>query len=324
MTNRAIAFAVLMVTLAACSGPSSSIEVGSKDVSVDIIMGEQTRPVPPIAPGASPIAGFPGFIAPPVPRLEPGAPPPPADPPQACPIANPLDAAKLVAMKAAPLPPVQARYTYRNEGTITAEGVTTAYPPEQVREVRNVRATSQDSFEFDVAATLQGVVTTTTYRVLKDGPTLDRGVYIAAIVTRFPSGDTEAFNPDQPLLLLPFPPPEFGTNLEDEIDRQRGQGYRSTGTDPLSQTTMVVEARVVGKERANACGEWVDAWDVEVTQGRIVGPTKNIEFTGHYLVATQYGGLVVKDNLRFTGTEDLEPVQTRNRATINRVPREPR
>lgn len=325
-TRRTVVAVVCAMAATACAGPGRSLEVGVKDVPVDIVLGApQQSPVsPPL--GAGPITGFPGFIAPPAP--DPGdhggwvINDPPAS---ACPIGNPLDAAQLVARKEAPLPPVEQTYAYRNQGTLkVGDGATTVYPKAEKRTVSTVRKITAGTYEFDVAADLLGTVTTTTYRVINDGATPDRGAYIAGIVTRRADGSAEAFTPDRPLLLLPFPPPEYGTNLEDEIDRQRGTSYTSSGTDPLSQTTMLVEARVVGKERVDACGEWVDAFDVEVTNGRIVGPTKNITFTGHFLVATQYGGLVVEDNLHFVGTDGSKGYESKNRSRINVVPRAPR
>ncbi len=324
--RRGAGIAALALLLAACA-PGSGIEIGSKDVPVDIVLGDQRPPVRALPPGAGPVTGFPGFIAPPVPRPDPGAPPPPAPPPQECPLASPFDAAKLVARKAAPAAPVPAAYLYRNAGTLKiGEGAATAYPPEQTRTVNNVRVVNAGTYEFDVAVLLAGTTTTTTYHVINAGDTPDRGIYIVGIVTLYPDGDTQAWSPDpdQPLLLMPFPPPEYGSNLEDELDRQRGAEYRSAGTDPLSQTTMALQAQIEGKERANACGEWVDAYSVRVISGKIVGPTQNVDFSGTYLIAPQYGALVVQDNLTFTGTQNDEPFESRNRATINRVPVEPR
>jgi hypothetical protein len=317
--------ALLALSSAACAGPHAPLEIGSKDVPVDIVLGQQQQLIAP-APGSNPVAGFPGFISPPIPIPEPGAPPPPAQPPQKCPLASPFDASKLVAYQTAPKPPVPATYVYRNNGMLkVGAGVATSFPPEQTRTVRNVKPDGSGNFDFDVAALLEGVLTTTTYRVMNTEPTPDRGVYIAAVVTTFADGTTESFNPDQPILLMPFPAPELGTGLEDEINHTRGQGYQSAGTDPISQTTMDVQAKIDGKTRANACGEWVDAWDIEVTQGKIAGPTKNVDFTGHYLIAPQYGGLVVQDDLSFSGTENVtETIDSHNVATIDRVPVEPR
>lgn len=324
MTQRRLtAFAIIAMLTTACSGPRSTLEIGSKDIPVDIVLGDQNRQPPTAPPGAGPVTGFPGFIGPPGPRPDPGAPPPPADPPQACPLANPLDASELVARKAAPKPPLPGTYRFRNVGTFAnGGGVESAYPPEQVRTVEAVEVTPS-GYLFSVAASLAGVTTTTRYSVVNESPAPDRGIYITQIVTRFPNGDIEAFTPDQGLLIMPFPPPEYGTGVEDELDRQRGADYRSTGTDPISQTTMVVQARITGKDRANACGKWVDAYDVQVVSGKIVGPTKNIDFSGHYLVAPQYGGVVVQDDLTFSGTENLESFRRHNIATINVVPREP-
>lgn len=317
--------AVASITLLAtgCAGPRNTIEIGSKDIPVDIVLGDQRLAPPPLPPGAGPSDGFPGFLGPPAPRPDPGAPPTPAPPPEACPAADPLGAARLVAMKRAPLPPVPATYVFRNAGSFTiGDAAPISYPPEQTRTVANITPTTT-GFEFDVAAELAGETTTSRYRVVNDSQLPDRGIYLIQTVKRYANGDVEAFTPDQGLMLMPFPPPEFGTNLEDELDRQRGSDYRSTGTDPISQTTMILRARIVGKDRANACGEWVDAYDIEVLEGKIVSPTQNIDFTGHYLIAPQYGGLVVKDDLSFTGTDDLEPYENRNTATINDVPRGP-
>ena len=329
MRARNVCMLVLIaLLLSSCAGPRAGIEVGSKDVPVDIVLGDQRQAVPPPPPGSSPVTGFPGFIEPPAPRPEPGAPPPPAPLPQACPLANPLEASKLVALKRAPKPPPAASYRYRNKGTIkVGAGVEQSYPPEATHTVRNIQPDGAGNYTFDVAVLLAGVTTTTTYRVLNTGQTPDRGVYIVATLTSYPDGTSEAFTPDQALLLMPFPPPEYGTNLEDELDRQRGADYRSTGTDPLSQTTMVLEATIEGKDRANACGEWVDAFSIKVVQGKIVGPTKNIDFTGTYLIAPQYGALVVDTNLTFTGTETegtrTDTIESHIHSTINKIPTEP-
>jgi len=87
----------------------------------------------------------------------------------------------------------------------------------------------------------------------------------------------------------------------------------------------VLEARIGDtKTRVDACGEWVDAWDIEVLDGRILGPRQQLSFTGSYAIATQYGALVVGDEIEISGTEDLQTVHSRKRARINRVPAEPR
>lgn len=321
MRTRVILPAALALLAASCA-PSAPLEVGSKQIPVDITLGRSPAARPP-ALNPSP-GGFPGFLQPPVPRLEPGV-VPPAPEPDPCPVANPNDAAHLVARQTAPLPPVEQTYAYRNQGSFQIGDATrTAYPPVTERTVTGVTALEENSnYEFGVAITLAGETTTTTYRVLNSGQTPERGVYIVSIVTERADG-ADAFIPEPPILLMPFPPPELGTNLEDELAGVTGPTYRSSGTDPISQTTMVLEAQITGKVGVDACGEWIDAFDIQIVSGRIVGPSKQITFTGRYRIATQYGALVVADDIELSGMDNFEEISSTNRAHIARVPAEPR
>ena len=61
---------------------------------------------------------------------------------------------------------------------------------------------------------------------------------------------------------------------------------------------------------------------MKIVSGRIIGPGKSVEFGGTYLVAPQYGGLIVSDELTFSGTELQRTFRSQNLATINRVPAE--
>jgi hypothetical protein len=265
--------------------------------------------------------GFPGFIEPPVPRPAPGRPLPPRPPQAACPAAHPFDASLLVAPNNAPRPPREASYTFRNNGFVEVAGAgRIAYPSTTRRTVTDVRALDEEgNFEFDVDAEVGGPDTATTYRVLNAGPTPDRGLYIARIRT---GGDV--FSPEPAVLLMPFPPPELGTNLEDEAARAAGPNYRSAGTDPTTGFTLAIEAHLDGKERVDACGEWVDAWRIAIDAGRIVGPGKDLTFDGSFNIATQYGGLVVQDDIHMEGTDGLVALESHNRASINSVPLTPR
>lgn len=318
------AVVVLALLASACGGPEDPFEVGTREFPVDILLGEQQTPAPPapVRSNPTPVA-FPGFVEPPAHRPEPGAPPPVREgPPTAdCPAAHPFEAALLAAGPFARQPPVVASYTFRNNGYLEVAGAERIdFPSRTTRAVTEVRALEgQDNYAYDLEAEVGGPLTTTTYRVVNSGDTPDRGLYIARVRT----GD-DVFTPQPPVLLLPFPPPELGTQLEDEAQQAAGQEYRSAGTDPSTRTTLAIEARVDGKERVDACGEWVDAWRVEVIAGRIVGPGKDLRFTGAVNVATQYGALVVQDDLHMEGTDGLDEVTIRNRASINEVPRGPR
>lgn len=321
--RRIAAIGAMVVALAGCSGPKIPLEVDAKQFPVDILLGSQRTPAPPPPAGsdAGPI-GFPGFLQPPAPRPLPGLlPPPDTGPINPCPAANPNDPSLLVARLTA-IPPAPATYVYGNSGTIkTGDAVSVEYPPTTTRTVQNVKP-GTDGFDYDVAATVAGATTTTTYRVRTGGQTPDRGISIVQIVTR-DRQRTQSFTPSTPILLLPFPSPEYGTNLEDELDQYRGQRYRSAGTDPISQTTMVLEATLTGKHRVDACGEWIDAFDVEVLTGSIIAPGRQLDFTGHYRIAPQYGTLIVEDDLLMTGTDGGVAVRVQNRSSIRQVPRDP-
>lgn len=314
---------LLMVS---CSGPQTPIEISTKEIPVDIVLGEQNKkelPAPPPGVNLTPI-GFPGFIEPPPPRRGPQnpgfVPPPKAGP---CPVANPADPADRPAQASAFKPPVPEPYAYRNQGYYETAGLgKIQYPEEIVRTVQNVVPGDAGNYDFQVSIMLGDQLTTTSYRVINDVSQVERGVYMTQVVSPGPKG-FDSFTPSPPILLMPFPGREFGTNLEDETARLVGRKYRSSGTDASQQTSMVLEAQIDSKLLIDACGHWVDSWDIEVTNGQIIGPGRSLNFTGHYYLATQYGALIVRDDLVFMGSDGADKVTIKNVATINRVPREP-
>lgn len=322
MSARALGLAAgLALVACACAGPRAPLEVGSKEIPIDVDFG---RPDPPARPpnlNPSPV-GFPGFIEPPLPPVQPGGPliPPPLA--EACPRADPLSSPTLVARLTAPVPPVEATYVFRNAGSFQiGDGAEQSYPPTSERRVHGVRTHDEGAFEFQVTTRLGTDTTTTTYRVVNAGP--DRGVFLASVVTER-AGGADAFVPLTPILLLPFPSDDPGTGLEDEVEGAVGREYRSSGTDPLTQTTMVVEARIADtKTRVDACGAWIDGYEVEVLQGRIVAPAKQLSFSGRIVIATQYGALVTEDEIQLSGLDGFEQLDSRNRARITRVPLDP-
>ena len=322
---KAIVLLALVLFLPACAGPRIPIQIGTKEIPVDIILGEQNKvelPLLPTGSNLSPI-GFPGFIQPPIPRKNAGTgfvPPPPAPP---CPLADPQAPAESVAHDSAPKPPRDASYPYRNSGFFRTEGKgTSAYPPQIVRRVHDVVVASNGDFDFQVSIGLAGTETTTSYHVTNNPDSVNRGVFMTQVITPRENG-FDSFTPSPPVLLMPFPSREFGTNLEDETNSVVGRKYRSSGSDAGHGTSMVLEAQINGHYFVDACGKHLDSWDVEVTNGQIVGPGKNLSFTGHYYVGTEYGGLVLKDDLRFSGIDGTDNVTVNNTSTINQVPLDP-
>jgi len=331
-----LAASLAMVLLASCGGPRTPLDVGAKEFPANILLGKRALEIapPPLPPRSNPdLAFFPGFLQPPIPRSQPGQIPVTGPAPE-CPPADPNGPSDLAAFNRAPKPPVPATYVYRNSGSYEIEGKERGpYPPASIRTVKNVKSVplgAPDDYEYDLEITEAGRVTTSTYRVLNDTTNPRRGVYLVQVVAPGPRG-TDSFSPEPPILLMPFPPPEFGTNLEDETSTTTQGQYRTSGTDSRTQTTMVLEARISPespKLRADACGEWVDGWDIEVTFGRIVsngvGGVKDISFTGHFSLATQYGALVVRDQIVMSGLDGLDNITSTKTSTINSVPLEPK
>ncbi|MCA1711932.1 MAG: hypothetical protein LC789_10015, partial [Actinobacteria bacterium] len=122
-----------------------------------------------------------------------------------------------------------------------------------------------------------------------------------------PANNEGRFEPVVPMKLLEFPAFETTT-------------YTVASTDPLTATTMSYTA-TIGKElRINACGEPVFGIAVHLTDGRIDGPLTNVEFTATYVIATQYGGVFVRDAFVLAGREGVDTVSRDNLAVINEVP----
>lgn len=114
----------------------------------------------------------------------------------------------------------------------------------------------------------------------------DRGVAITRIETQDAQGNTTSeFNPFTPVLILPLP---VSTNEE----------YRSVGVDPVSGQTLVHDAHVLARERVDACGEVVDGWAVEAQQTSSDPDAPIVSY--RYLVAPQYGGLIISEKLNYS------------------------
>ncbi|HVE75572.1 MAG TPA: hypothetical protein VND22_02265 [Actinomycetota bacterium] len=328
---RVIAILALLVLLGtACAGPKIPLEVGVKEYPTDVILGAQPEPAPPPPPSANLTPGFPGFLQPPPPTRE--LPPEPIRVP--CPEAHPFTAPKERAPNRATQAPQPASYKFRNNGTFavtnTANGkvVRGAYPAESDRKVLNPQRSDQGGFSFQVEIPQGDRTTTTHYSVTPESPIPSQaGLFIRQIVTRYPDGSADPFDPVGPgLKLIEFP-------------AEPGKNWDTAGTDP-DGTAMLFHARI-GIEvadgddvntdpdieavvRIDACGEFIQAWLIEVTGGRIVGPGKDITFRALYAVATQFGGLIVYDNVCMSGTDNGNQISNCNEATINSVPKPPK
>jgi hypothetical protein len=328
-----VAVAVALVT-AGCGGPQRPLSVGLKEYPSDIVLKGQKRadtpaPLPPvfIELPAEAFVMRSGGVVPPVRRAL------PREAPEACPEDDPLQGPKLVAANTVRVPPVPATYTYRSQGTYEVTGANAAkgeLPPQSTRQVANVVTAADESFTFDVIATLGDESTTTSYRVSPNptaavsGPEVHDGA--GMFITKIASGD-HAFTPDPPMLLLPFP-------------AEVGESWRVTSRDPATNELVVYNASIGQKSRVNACGTPLDAISVhldgEVTVcppivdcttvanpgGTRTQPTDqtSISFVGDYAFGTHYGGIALRDHVTTTATESGQGVTKDLTATIDREP----
>jgi hypothetical protein len=233
---------------------------------------------------------------------------PPAEAPGECPAAPPTAVAeKAVDVNITGLPPVGI-YKWQRDGTQKPAGSTeggSKIDTFERRIVRNVKQVSPTVHTFEtVQPDIGGKnVVVTSFRVRTDainrdstgaglpvaGPRVgepDRGVTITQIENIDSQGNTTSvFTPSTPILILPLP---VSSNEE----------YQSVGVDPRSGQTLTHRAKVLARERVDACGEVVDGWAVEAE--RTTSSPDAPVVTYRYLVAPQYGGLIISEKLNYS------------------------
>ena len=326
-----VALLLAAASLAAgCTGPDRTLDVDFKEVPSNVVLGAQTSPPPdaPLGPPTAPPIGAlpppPSVITLPPPPFDvppPGRssrPPAPAPTGPACPAVDPLRAPAVEAPASISRPPAEGQYLFRNVGTFETSGADAqrgAFPALSLRTV-NRALESPEGFVFDVTESLAGFSTTTSYSVVTttplgspDGP----GLYLARVRTRDSAGKEADFQPRPPLLLAAFP-------------LVRGARVESRGVDPTTAAAMTCTSTVTGKARVDACGEPLDSWTIDLTDGRYIsrqpdGRSQDLEFSATYAVGTQFGGLVLRETSAFAGTQNGAGVSRTNTATINQVPR---
>lgn len=309
--------AAVAVLSAACGRPGGDVPIGMREYVGDVVYGDQAPPTTIAAePAANPVPGFPGFVSPPAPRpsvlvtFDDPMTTTTTAPPSACPAADPLAIPRDVAGTQVPGPPQEGVYPYRQGGLVQVGDETIALPAASEHRVGNSQSLLEGVFRFDVAITEFGAETNTTYQVDQRGA--DDGVFIAGIRVGDASG-VDQFRPTTPVKILPLPP-------------VTGRTFSSAGTDPLNRTTIVINGRVLGKTRVDACGDPLDAWLVEVGSNpstgqpsRIIGPNRSVVITGTLAIAPQFGGLIVHEQLKEEGSDSGQPLMIDRTATINSI-----
>lgn len=307
-----------------CAGPQTPLRLGFKEVPSDVVLGDQTKDDPPPAPSTSGAdSGLvvlpPSIVALPPPPFAARERAPRRPPPgPTCPTADPLQAPALEAPSTISAPPADAQYLFRNTGTFEVSGPDArrgSFPATALRTVKVVfESDDGEVFDFSVSELLGDVTTTTTYRVVKtaalgtaaDG-TADPGIYIRQVESTSPGEEAAVFTPTPALRLAALP-------------LVRGAEVEAQGVDPTTATTMSFTSTVTGKARVDACGEPLDSFTLEITDGTLLSPAQDLEFAATYALGTQFGGLILRDEVAFAGTDGAAGVSRTKTSTISQVP----
>lgn len=333
-TRMRLALGLVALCVTAC-GPTPPFELAVRAVPGDVEYGAQRQPAPPPSAAPAPVAVLP----PGAPPLIYGAPtPPPATTfapsptttPNPCPTA-PLDAVPALGADAsATVPPVAARYLWREKGTYqVGGGPALPFSPQLTHTVTNVSAVdpTTGAYTFDVvdsAGGLDGLQTVTySYQVIPppQGTTNVQGVSTSQAAGLYLTGVDVAQSPLPQPRVAKFAPPvqlvQFPTTGL--------PSWSSAGSDSESQDTISLNGAVTAHVTVDACGTLVDAWEVHAT-GSLVGPNQDLSLDLTYDVATQFGGLIVGEKTSITGTEVVgsggpaQSVTSSVTATISQVP----
>lgn len=317
------ALTVLATLTTGCAAPERPLSLGFKEVPSDVVLGTQTSATTdtdrtPASAAGAPLP--PSIVALPPPPFEVGRRPVLTNPVIAtCPSADPLAAPAVEAPATIDAPPVAGQYLFRNNGTFEVSGPDAQrgrFPATSLRTVQLLfREDGGRVFEFSVAETLGDITTTTVYRVVRSpdlgatpSGTSDPGLFIRQVQSRRADGESTTFTPTPPLRLAALP-------------LIRGARVESRGVDPTTATTMSFVSTVSGKARVDACGQPLDSFTLELTEGKVLAPRQDLDFAATYAVGTQFGGLVLRETVAFTGTDGPAGVSRSNTSTISQTPR---
>jgi hypothetical protein len=244
--------------------------------------------------------------------------------------------------------PVEGQYRWKRAGTqtvATLPGVKLPISGFEQRLVRNVVKVSDTEYTFETVQPELGssITTISTFKV-KIGavsrtvappveppdtthPTLPVPLPSAVPVTppttpELPKapvpGSVSVGDPERGISLLKLQRVDAAGNSSEltfspavlylPLDIVPGEEFNSVGIDPRSGSVLQNQAKVIKRERVDACGEVVDGWSVESTQtfsgtGQATPPR-----TYRYIIAPQLGGIIISEEIHTTtpqGTTDV-------------------
>jgi hypothetical protein len=309
----ALAAAVACLGASACAGPKPRVDYAGKAVPINVAFGKppadkKATPAPGtvLAPAPSGVGVVP--LVPGISFGPPGTPVPVAStaPPVVvpCPEQDPFKFPRREATNVVDQQVPEGQFPYRITGSYTVGGKKTPYSTVVAETVKRIEPDAAGRDRFTVQYTLLGVPYTLTYVVTPPpDPNIPGEVALASIVQDGPNGTGASFMPAKALRLL-------------QLRAERGTSWSDATTDPLSASSATVSGSIVDKARVNACGQPVEAWKTQVSQ-RIITPGQDITATRTLYFATGYGGLLVGEQVSYTGTAGGDAVSGQSTTTIN-------
>jgi hypothetical protein len=332
-------------------GPSVQVQLGMKNVPLDITVGNRPlqEPARPGAPTPAPLAeALPAFNVPiigaPAAATSPPRssgfvlPPPPPDEMAACPPLDPTRPSPAAATPEVTTTATSGQWAYRQTGTVSRGGAA-AVPldPAASRTVSGAHETSQGVFVFsETGAALGFPASSATYTATNStaGPTTP----LVSPTSRFAlaglsipvNGGTLVFQPPTALTLLSTPAAkasQYQPDPNNPATPTTTGSWKDSQTDPVTGTAVSIDASDLGHIRVNACGTPVDAWQVQATitvvgtqvttaSGTPAPASTNLTMNVTYAVATGLGGQIVQWTEKTSGTLAAAPFSLDGDATV--------
>ncbi len=123
----------------------------------------------------------------------------------------------------------------------------------------------------------------------------ERGISLVKLQRVDPAGNASELTFSPGVLYLP-------------LDVVPGEEFNAVGIDPRTGAVLQHQAKVIKRDRVDACGDVVDGWVVESTQtftgaGQAAAPR-----TYRYIVAPQLGGIIISEELHISGAQGTTDV----------------
>lgn len=290
--------------------------------------------VPPALPSAGripppPVVAAPRPPRPPSSRLP--RPTPLAAPKSPCPPALNAFPAKEAGLNVEGTP-TEGQYRWKRKGTQTVTnlpGIQLPVSGFEQRLVRNVQKISETEFTFEtVQPELGGGVTTISTFKVKTAA-VSRGV-VAPVEPKLPSppedveppvdvpspglpNSVRAGDPERGISLMKLQRVDAEGNMAElvfspavlylPLGIEPGEAFTAVGIDARTGSVLQHQARVLRRERVDACGEIVDGWAVEATQTFSGSAQTAPPRTYRYIVAPQLGGIVISEEVHVTSPQ---------------------